>query len=171
MMSDGLAKTMANGATQFAGDYVQSNGGVLGTAEHLGHEAVNEAANVFLGAKDWGNAYRSAKSGHWGDALKSAAWGATSLGATAAMVIPGVGELVKGADLAAQAGRVGGEALAKDVAESGVKTASEDAAKVEEKNIAKKSEEEGSNKPRRLHHFSMGGIQAPGQNVHITKVN
>lgn len=115
-------------AQDSAGQYVKAHGGAVGTAEHLGHDVVNAAANTLIGAKDWGDAFRSVKSGHWGDALKSAGWGALALGATASMIVPGVGEAVKGAEMGAEAARVGGEALAKDAAETGAKDAAEGAA-------------------------------------------
>jgi len=181
-----MVDTMQNGASQFsdiASGYAKSQGGWGNVAQDAVHGAVDVAANTMLGAKDWGQAYRSAKSGNWGDALKSAAWGAAALGATAAMVVPGAGEAVKGAELAAQAGRAGGEALAKDAAETGVKgavkaeegaaTAEKDAAKAEEENASKskKDEEEGKSKNRRLHHFTSGSMSIPGQNVNITRVN
>jgi hypothetical protein len=141
--STGIISSMVDTANQFAdsqggyenlakkavGSYVDAHGGALGTAEHVAHNVVNEAANTLWGAKDWGNAYREAKSGDWWGALKSAAWGAASLGATASLVIPGVGEAVKGADLAAEAARAGGEAVAeataKDAAEAGAKDVAE----------------------------------------------
>jgi hypothetical protein len=151
--SNGLLGTMANSAAQFgnaagtiwntanqyassqggwgntlqnaASGYVSKHGGVVGTAEHLGHDVVNAAANTLWGAKDWGDAWRSASQGHWGDALKSAAWGAAAVGATASLALPGVGEVVKGGELAAQAARAGGEAVAKDAAEAGAKDAAE----------------------------------------------
>jgi hypothetical protein len=109
-------------AQDAAGSYVDSHGGAAGTAIQLGHNAVNAAANTLIGAKDWGNAYRSAKSGHFGDALKSAGWGALALGATASMVIPGVGEAIKGAELGAEAARAGEAASlgGKELAESAV---------------------------------------------------
>jgi hypothetical protein len=120
--------------------YVSNHGGVAGTSAHLGHEALNLAANTLWGAKDWGKAYRAAKEGRWGDAAESAAWGLASAGATASMVVPGVGQGVKAAELGAQAARVGvktgaelaakegGEAVAKDVVETGVREGVESSA-------------------------------------------
>jgi hypothetical protein len=163
--ADGIVGTMAGAASQFgdiagtawnaanhyaqgqggwgntiahaAGGYVHNHGGAAGTALHLGHDLVSAAANAAFGAKDWGDAWRAASQGHWGDALKSAAWGAASVGATASLLIPGAGEAIKGAELAAQGARLAGETVAKDVAETGAK----DVVETEAKTAA----EEGSN--------------------------
>jgi len=117
-----------NAAKKVGNSYVQSHGGAAGTAQHLGHSAVNAVANAAWGAKDWGNAYRSAKAGDWKHALSSGLWGLASVGATASMIVPGAGEAIKGAELGAQAARVGGEAVAKDAAEMGAKGAIEEGA-------------------------------------------
>jgi hypothetical protein len=123
----GWGNTIENAAQ----GYVNNHGGVAGTSAHLGHEALNVAANTLWGAKDWGNAYRAAKSGHWGDALGSAAWGLAAIGGTAALALPGAGEAIKGGEMAAQAARAGaregielaakegGEAAAKGAVEGG----------------------------------------------------
>jgi len=122
-----------NTISDAAQGYVDNHGGIAGTSSHLGHEALNVAANTLWGAKDWGKAFRAAKEGRWGDAATSAAWGLAAAGATASMVVPGAGEAIKGTELAAQAARAGvkagaelaakdgGEAVAKDVVETGVK--------------------------------------------------
>ena len=137
-----------NAIEHAASGYVKNHGGVAGTAAHLGHEALNTAANTLWGAKDWGDAYRKAESGNWLGAAGSALWGLASLGATASMVIPGVGEAVKGAELAAQAGRTvakeGVELAAKDVAETGAKEVAETGAKDVAETGAKDVAEEGS---------------------------
>lgn len=121
----------SNTAKKYGGEYVDAHGGAAGTAAHVGHNAFNTVANAAWGAKDWGNAYRAAKSGNWGQALSSGLWGLASVGATASMVLPGAGEVIKGAELTAQAARAAraGETIAslgaKEAAEVGAKEAVE----------------------------------------------
>jgi len=60
-------------------------------------------SNFAFGTNDWKNAWHEASQGHWGEAAKSAGWGALALGSTAAMAVPLVGEGVKGAAVGAEA--------------------------------------------------------------------
>jgi hypothetical protein len=59
--------------------------------------------NFAFGTDDWKDAFHEASQGHWGEAAKSAGWGALALGSTAAMAVPVLGQGVKGAAMAAEA--------------------------------------------------------------------
>jgi len=60
-------------------------------------------SNFAFGTNDWKKAWDDASHGHFGDALKDAAWGTLALGSTVAMALPVVGEGIKGAAMAAEA--------------------------------------------------------------------
>jgi hypothetical protein len=160
--------------------YVDNHGGIAGTSAHLGHEALNVAANTLWGAKDWGKAYRAAKAGNWSDAAESAAWGLAAAGATAAMVVPGAGAGVKAAELGAQAARVGvktgaelaakegGEVLAKDAVETGVREGVEssvDDVAEEVGSSASKKLRRGERKAHLAHELS--GLNLPNLDINV----
>ena len=60
-------------------------------------------SNFAFGTDDWKKAWDDASHGHFGDALKDAAWGTLALGSTVAMAVPVLGEVVKGGAMAAEA--------------------------------------------------------------------
>jgi hypothetical protein len=166
MMGTANQFVQANGgygtvAKKAVGSYVDSHGGAAGTAAHLGHDAVSMAANTLVGAKDWGDAYRAAKAGDWKHALSSGLWGLAAVGATASMAIPGAGEVIKGAELGAQAARVGAkegaELLTKDAVETGTKDVVEGGVKKEVSGVKK------AGKMERKAHLASEGIDLLGR--------
>lgn len=86
-------------------------------------------SNFAFGTDDWKDAFHEASQGHWGEAAKSAGWGALALGSTVAMAVPFAGAGVKGAATAAQAahlataGRAAEGAVAATRAARGVEAA------------------------------------------------
>jgi hypothetical protein len=119
-----------------------------------------------------------------GDALKSAAWGAAALGATASMVIPGVGEGIKAAELGAQAARAGakegielagkdaGEAVARSESEGAVAEGAADetsGAVAKGKNKGVRRAEKVAHVAHELDDLHMPKFQAQGQQETYTR--
>ena len=76
-----------------SGDYAAAFGGVSGVASNFGisEGTINTLSNVAAGATTASNAYKSAKSGNWGDALTTAAGGVGStLGGKSGNIVSGL---------------------------------------------------------------------------------